>query len=160
MHLARKDCPVARLPDPAELLHDRRRQADLVSSDGTSAGRLLDLLKRAPDRISLLEACRINLRGQDLCRPAASEQLDYTFGLLPRVEKGHSRLSALLTTQAQRAQRNNIYDSNISEPSIVSRIKTLRLQPEPLLRIALTTSVFAKSSPLYRSGSPRACAIA
>jgi hypothetical protein len=46
------------------------------------------------------------------------------FGLLPRIENGHSRLSAVITTEAQRAQNNNIYDTNVSEPSTGRRIKT------------------------------------
>src|SRR5206468_4007816 len=120
VHLARKDRAVAGLRDPAQPLHDRRRQADLVACDGTSAGRLLDLLKAAADRISLLDARRIDLRRQDLGRPAAAEQFDDMFRLLPRIESGHSCLSALRTTEAQRAQRNNIYDINVSGPSIRS----------------------------------------
>src|ERR1700756_4777853 len=94
MHLARKDRTVARLRDPAELLHDRRCQADLIAGDRTSPNRLLDLLEAAPDRVSLLEARRIDFRRQDVGRPAAAEQFDDTFSLLPRVEKGHSCLSA------------------------------------------------------------------
>jgi hypothetical protein len=42
----------------------------------------------------------------------------------------------LLTTEAQRAQRNNIYDINVSEPASEHSRKTLSVYGELLIRTA------------------------
>src|ERR1700730_3272326 len=92
MDFAREDRTIAGLVHPAELLHHRCRQADLVAGDRAPARCLLDLLIGAPDRISLIEARWVDFRGQYFGRPAAAEQFNDALALLPRIEFRHKRL--------------------------------------------------------------------
>src|SRR3954449_10022756 len=89
MNLARENRPVARLPDPAELLHDRRRKPDLVAGDGTPPLGFLDLLKSPPNGVSLVEVLRIKLCRQYFDMVSAAEQFHDAPGLFPHVKFGH-----------------------------------------------------------------------
>src|SRR5262249_20211495 len=91
VNLTREDRTITGFVHAAEFLHHRRRQPDLVAGDGAAPLRRLDLLKPAPDRVSLVEVDRIQFGGQYLDRPAAAEQFHDSFGLLPYVEIGHSK---------------------------------------------------------------------
>ena len=86
MHLARKDRAVARLVDAAQLLHDRRRQPDLVAGDGAAAARVLDRLEFGADPVGLVEIGGHQLGRQNVDLPPLAEERGDALGLLPGIE--------------------------------------------------------------------------
>ncbi len=86
MDLAGEDRAVAWLIDAAQLLHDRRREPDLVPSNLAAPARDLDFLEGLPDRIGLAEVRRHQLRRQDVDLSPLAEQRGNPFGFLMRVQ--------------------------------------------------------------------------
>jgi hypothetical protein len=86
MNLTREDRAVTGLVDPAELLHDRRCEPDLVAGDGAPPLGFLDLLKSAPNGVSLVEIQRIKLCWQYFDMLAAAEQFDNAPGLFSDIK--------------------------------------------------------------------------
>jgi hypothetical protein len=86
MHLAGEDRAETRLVDTAQLLHDRRRQTDLVAGDGTAPARHFDLLENGADRIGVVEVARHQLGRQDVGLPPLAEQRGDALCLLLNIE--------------------------------------------------------------------------
>src|SRR5207237_3521882 len=101
MDLAGEDRAVAGLVNPAQLLHDRRRQADLVAGDGAAPARDLDLLENGADRIGFVETRRHQLGRQDVGLPPLTEPRGDALRLFAKIQPSASRF----TTEAPRTQR-------------------------------------------------------
>jgi hypothetical protein len=82
VHLARENRAPAGFVDAAQLLHDRRRQRDLVAGDGAAPVRLLELLVGGADRVGLVEVGGVELGRQHLDAAAIVEEGEDALGLL------------------------------------------------------------------------------